>query len=74
MRLWSVRDCRIWSGSSRILLNCNRHVPFHYEMALGHDDDDPPPEEWDGKSGWPGKLGPRVSEINQRDFYRCWRD
>jgi phenylpropionate dioxygenase-like ring-hydroxylating dioxygenase large terminal subunit len=50
-----------------------RHVPFHYEMALGHDDDDPRPGEWDRAPGWPGKIGPRVSEINQRDFYRCWR-
>ena len=49
-----------------------RHVPFHYEMATGHDHDDPRPAEWSGKSTWPGLLGPRISEINQRDFYRYW--
>jgi phenylpropionate dioxygenase-like ring-hydroxylating dioxygenase large terminal subunit len=49
-----------------------RHVPFHYEMAAGHDDDDPLPAEWNDRPNWPGKIGPRVSEINQRDFYRHW--
>jgi len=49
-----------------------RRVPFHYEMAAGHDDNDPLPEEWDREVGWPGKIGPRISEINQRDFYRHW--
>jgi phenylpropionate dioxygenase-like ring-hydroxylating dioxygenase large terminal subunit len=48
-----------------------RSVPFHYGMAIGHDDDDPRPPEWRGKS-WPGKVTPRVSELNQRDFYRYW--
>jgi hypothetical protein len=50
----------------------SRQVPLHYEMAHGHDDDDPRPPEWRGKVDWPGKIGPRVSEINQRDFYRHW--
>lgn len=49
-----------------------RHIPFHYEMAIGHDDDNPLPKEWNHKLDWPGKIGPRVSEINQRDFYRYW--
>jgi phenylpropionate dioxygenase-like ring-hydroxylating dioxygenase large terminal subunit len=47
-------------------------VPFHYDMAIGHDDDDPRPPEWKGQGEWPGKLGPQISEINQRDFYRHW--
>jgi phenylpropionate dioxygenase-like ring-hydroxylating dioxygenase large terminal subunit len=49
-----------------------RHVPFHYEMAVGHDDEDPRPATWIGNADWPGKVGPQVSEINQRDFYRHW--
>jgi len=47
-------------------------VPFHYRMALGHDADDPRPPELRGGPDWPGRVGPRVSEINQRDFYRHW--
>ena len=39
---------------------------------MGHDDDDPRPAEWIGNADWPGKVGPQVSEINQRDFYRHW--
>jgi phenylpropionate dioxygenase-like ring-hydroxylating dioxygenase large terminal subunit len=49
-----------------------RHVPFHYEMAVGHEDVDPRPAEWIGNAEWPGKVAPQVSEINQRDFYRHW--
>jgi phenylpropionate dioxygenase-like ring-hydroxylating dioxygenase large terminal subunit len=49
-----------------------RRVPFHYEMAAGHDHDDPRPPEWKGQADWPGLVGPQVSEINQRDFYRYW--
>lgn len=58
--------------SETIVTGLGRHVPFHYGMALGHDDDDPRPPEWRGNPDWPGKVGPRVSEINQRDFYRHW--
>ena len=49
-----------------------RRVPFHYEMAAGHDDEDPRPAGRNSTDEWPGKLAPRVSEVNQRDFYRCW--
>lgn len=49
-----------------------RRVSFHYAMALGRDEHDPRPPEWRGKPHWPGRLGPRISEINQRDFYRYW--
>ena len=58
--------------SETIDTGVGRHVPFHYEMAIGHDDDDPLPKEWKDRPNWPGKIGPRVSEINQRDFYRHW--
>jgi hypothetical protein len=51
-----------------------RHVPFHYEMAAGHDKDDPRPDASNGATEWPGLLGPRISEINQRDFYRYWNE
>ena len=48
-----------------------RQAPFHYEMAAGRDDEDPrPPDARD--QPWPGKVGPQISEINQRDFYRYW--
>jgi len=59
--------------SETIDTGIGRHVPFHYEMAIGHDDDEPLPKEWNDKPDWPGKIGPRVSEINQRDFYRHWQ-
>jgi phenylpropionate dioxygenase-like ring-hydroxylating dioxygenase large terminal subunit len=49
-------------------------IPFHYAMALGHDDDDPRPDEWRDESRWPGKVVPQMSEIMQRDFYRYWRE
>jgi phenylpropionate dioxygenase-like ring-hydroxylating dioxygenase large terminal subunit len=49
-----------------------KHIPFHYEMAVGHENDDPRPKEWHGQEKWPGRLGPQISEVNQRDFYRCW--
>lgn len=49
-----------------------RYVPFHYGMAVGHEEDDPRPPEWADTPHWPGHLGPRISEINQRDFYRYW--
>ena len=58
--------------SETIDTGVGRHVPFHYEMAIGHDDDDPLPKEWKDRPNWPGKIGPRVSEINQRDFSRHW--
>jgi phenylpropionate dioxygenase-like ring-hydroxylating dioxygenase large terminal subunit len=51
-----------------------RHVPFHYEMAVGHDKDDPRPPASNGAPRWPGLIGPRISEINQRDFYRYWNE
>lgn len=49
-----------------------RRVPFHYEMAAGHDADDARPEEWQHHARWPGQLNPQVSEVIQRDFYRHW--
>lgn len=49
-----------------------RSRPFHYGMALGHEEEDPlPPERRQGKS-WPGHLLPQFSEATQRDFYRYW--
>jgi phenylpropionate dioxygenase-like ring-hydroxylating dioxygenase large terminal subunit len=49
-----------------------KKVPYHYAMALGHDDVDPLPEEWREGPRWPGKLVPQMTEIMQRDFYRYW--
>lgn len=49
-----------------------REVPFHYDMALGHEEDDPRPVTWRTHRSWPGRLAPRVSEVVQRDFYRHW--
>jgi phenylpropionate dioxygenase-like ring-hydroxylating dioxygenase large terminal subunit len=51
-----------------------RKVPFHYDMAIGHDDEDPRPDEWRDGAAWPGKLGPQISEVVQRDFYRHWEN
>jgi phenylpropionate dioxygenase-like ring-hydroxylating dioxygenase large terminal subunit len=49
-----------------------RKLPFHYAMAMGHDDDDPRPEEWAEFEKWPGHVIPQYSEITQREFYRYW--
>jgi hypothetical protein len=35
-------------------------------MQLGHEEE--------GPRGVPGKLGPNPSEVNQRQFYRFWRE
>ena len=50
-----------------------RHIPYHYAMALGRDDDEPRPSEYLGKSEWPGKVLPQMTEVIQRDFYRYWQ-
>jgi phenylpropionate dioxygenase-like ring-hydroxylating dioxygenase large terminal subunit len=44
----------------------NWQRPFHYGMQLGHEQEAP--------SGLPGNLGPNPSEVNQRQFYRFWRE
>jgi phenylpropionate dioxygenase-like ring-hydroxylating dioxygenase large terminal subunit len=49
-----------------------RDIPLHYEMARAQENRDPRPAEWQGHADWPGRIGPRVSEIIQRDFYRHW--
>jgi hypothetical protein len=51
-----------------------RKMPFHYAMAVGHEDDDPRPEEWRGGADWPGRVVPQMTEIIQRDFYRYWQE
>src|SRR5262249_23960956 len=48
--------------SETIDTGVGRRTPFHYEMALGHDDEDPRPPESRGQP-WPGKIGPQISEI-----------
>ncbi|AMN41257.1 aromatic ring-hydroxylating oxygenase subunit alpha [Rhodoplanes sp. Z2-YC6860] len=50
-----------------------RRVPFHYEMAMGYDREDPRPTKWIGEVDWPGQVTPQISEVNQRDFYRHWK-
>jgi hypothetical protein len=52
----------------------SRSVPYHYAMAIGHDDHDPRPAEWQGKAEWPGKVVPQMTELIQRDFYRYWQE
>jgi phenylpropionate dioxygenase-like ring-hydroxylating dioxygenase large terminal subunit len=42
-----------------------RNFDFNYEMSLGHER---------VSEEFPGWLGPRVSEHNQRGFYRRWAD
>lgn len=38
--------------------------PFNYELQLNHEVED--------LGNLPGNFGPEPSEINQRQFYRCW--
>ncbi len=49
-----------------------RKQPFHYDMALGHDAEDPRSPEVRAGKPWPGKILPKYSEASQRDFYRYW--
>ena len=44
----------------------NWRRPFNYRMQLGHEEE--------GPRGLPGNLGPNPSEVNQRQFYRFWRE
>jgi len=44
----------------------NWRRPFHYGLQLGHEEE--------GPRGLPGNLGPNPSEVNQRQFYRFWRE
>jgi phenylpropionate dioxygenase-like ring-hydroxylating dioxygenase large terminal subunit len=50
-----------------------RKVPFDYTMSLGYEQSYPGSEEWD-VAGLPGLLGPHITEVNQRQFYRYWRE
>ncbi|MDE2838773.1 MAG: hypothetical protein OXL97_14895, partial [Chloroflexota bacterium] len=50
-----------------------RKVPFDYTMSLGYEKSYPGSEEWD-VAGLPGLLGPHITEVNQRQFYRYWRE
>jgi phenylpropionate dioxygenase-like ring-hydroxylating dioxygenase large terminal subunit len=50
-----------------------RAVPFNYQMGLGHEQDQAegaaiPPR------GIPGVVGPRMNELNQRQFWRHWQE
>jgi phenylpropionate dioxygenase-like ring-hydroxylating dioxygenase large terminal subunit len=38
--------------------------PFNYEMQINHEHED--------LGNLPGHFGPEPSEVNQRQFYRCW--
>jgi phenylpropionate dioxygenase-like ring-hydroxylating dioxygenase large terminal subunit len=48
-----------------------RHA-FQYGMGLGHENEDPRPQQFRGGNPWPGHLLPKYSEAAQRDFYRYW--
>ena len=50
-----------------------RKVPFDYTMSRGYERTYPGSEEWD-IAGLPGVLGPHITEVNQRQFYRYWRE
>jgi hypothetical protein len=52
----------------------SRLHPFHYDMVIGDDERDLTPEEFSGKTAWPGKILPQFSEVIQRDFYRYWAE
>jgi hypothetical protein len=45
----------------------SRTLHLDYSMGLGHEGEVSEP-------GYPGHLGPRFSEQNQRNFYRYWRE
>ena len=42
-------------------------------MGLGHENPHPARDQWP-VDGLPGLLGPRFTEINQRQFYRYWAE
>ena len=48
-----------------------QQLPFHYAMAIGHDGKWPGHEEWHVE-GLPGVVGPRYTEMPQRNYYAYW--
>ncbi len=48
-----------------------QQLPFHYAMAIGHDGKWPGHEEWHIE-GLPGVVGPRYTEMPQRNYYAYW--
>jgi phenylpropionate dioxygenase-like ring-hydroxylating dioxygenase large terminal subunit len=47
--------------------------PFQLVMGLGHEDPHSKRDQWP-VNGLPGLLGPRFTEVNQRQFYRYWAE
>jgi phenylpropionate dioxygenase-like ring-hydroxylating dioxygenase large terminal subunit len=45
---------------------------FNYQMTLGRDDTYPGKENWK-LQGLPGMMGYHTTEVNQRQFYRYWK-
>ena len=69
--MFEVEDGEIWSEVNDSLRgHMSRSLPFNYQMGLGHDKS--MHEEFGGDL--PGRAGWYWSEVNQRDFYRQWRE
>jgi len=69
--MFEVEDGEIWGEVNDSLRgHVSRSLPFNYQMGLGHDKS--MKEEFGGDL--PGRAGWYWSEVNQRDFYRQWRE
>jgi phenylpropionate dioxygenase-like ring-hydroxylating dioxygenase large terminal subunit len=57
-------DAELWSQCTETARGrvCRRH-PLNYQMGLGHEAT---------HASMPGRMGPALSEINQRGFYARW--
>jgi hypothetical protein len=65
------------SADNLLALN-GRARPFHYAMAVGHDEDPALRQRLHDRgvdvAAMPGLIGPYNWEVNQREFYRCWAE
>jgi phenylpropionate dioxygenase-like ring-hydroxylating dioxygenase large terminal subunit len=59
-------DAELWSQCTETARGwvCRQH-PLNYQMGLGHEET---------HETMPGRMGPALSEINQRGFYRRWAE
>jgi phenylpropionate dioxygenase-like ring-hydroxylating dioxygenase large terminal subunit len=69
--MFEVEDGEIWGEVNDSLQgHVSSTLDFNYQMGLGQDQD---VSEKFGE-GLPGRTGWYWSELNQREYYRCWRE
>ena len=69
--MFEVEDGEVWSEVADSLRGyISSSLDFNYQMGMGHE---VPASEKFGE-GLPGRAGWYWSEINQREYYRQWRE